>query len=98
MAPGHDHGENHHHHHRKEPHDSHHEHGAHTYDVHGHQPAAVNGDPNRLGHWHFDSPFDRIALAAICDFSEEFSATVAPFINSGLNHLPQAARPPPAFV
>jgi hypothetical protein len=60
--------------------------------------AAVNGDPNRLGHWHFDSPFDRAALAAICDFSEEFASTVASFINSGWNHLPQAARPPPALV
>ena len=98
MAPGHDQDETHHRHHRKESHDSHHEHGAHTYDLHGHQPAAVNGDPNRLGHWHFDSPFDNVALTAICDFSEEFASTVALFINSGLKHLPQAARPPPALV
>jgi hypothetical protein len=97
-ATGHDHVETHHPHHRKDPHDSHNEHGAHTYDVHGHQPAAIIGDPNLLGHWHFDSPFEHVALVAICEISQEFDSTVALFINSSLKLLPQAARPPPAIV
>jgi len=57
----------------------------------------VNSDPNALGHWHFDSPFDHVTLAATRDFSEDLNAPAVPFVNWGLNYLPQAARPPPAL-
>jgi hypothetical protein len=96
MALPHHHDESDHHQALHHSDHAHHEHGAHAYDVNGHQPAIVNSDPNTLGHWHFDSSFDHVALAAVRNFSEELNAPAVPFANWGLSYPPQAARPPPA--
>ena len=40
------------------------------------------GIRNSLGHWHFDSPFEHVALAApVVIFPKNSTPTVAPFIN-----------------
>ena len=73
-------------------------HGYHAYDVRGHRPAIVQADPGELSHWHFDSPFEHIALLLVGGLSEESVATARAFTNHDLNCLPLAARPPPALV
>jgi len=79
-------------------HDDRDPHGHPLYDVNGRCPAVLNANANEPGHWHFDTPFECIALAPICDRSEEFTHAHVRITISVLGHLPQAARPPPCLV
>src|SRR5208283_6205678 len=82
-------GKSHHHdyEHHNESHDSH-GHGDHAYDVHGNEAATVLSDPHRLEHWHFDRPFERVAIATIRDVGNDPSPTVFAVVNRDLNRLP----------
>ncbi|MGD1027969.1 hypothetical protein [Candidatus Binatus soli] len=89
------------HHHDHEHHNASHDshgHGDHAYDVHGNEAAIVVSDPHRLEHWHFDRPFERVAIAANRDVGNDSSPTVVVVANHDLNRLPLAARPPPALI
>jgi hypothetical protein len=75
-----------------------HGHGDHAYDVHGNQAAIVASDPYRLEHWHFDRPFERVAIVPIRYVGTDFRAAVIAVVNRDLNRLPLAARPPPVLI
>jgi hypothetical protein len=62
---------NHDHEHWNENHQSH-GHGDHAYDLHGNEAAVVVSDPDRLEHWHFDRPFESVAIALIRDVESDF--------------------------
>jgi hypothetical protein len=88
-----------HHHHGHHDGDHHsHGHGDHAYDVHGNEAAIVASDPHRLEHWHFDRPFEGVAIASFPDLATDFDPTVIVFANHDLKCLPVAARPPPALI
>jgi hypothetical protein len=91
--------ESHHHDHSHDA-DDHHSrgHGDHAYDVDGNEAAIVASDPHRLEHWHFDRPFEGIAIAPVRNLATDFDPTVVAVVNHDLNYLPLAARPPPALI
>jgi len=70
-------------------------HGHHAYDARGQQPAIVEGNSRELGHWHFDRPFEDIAIAPACELSEKHAAAVVPSVGSELSRRPWAPRSPP---
>jgi hypothetical protein len=70
-------------------------HGDHAYDVHGNEAAIVASDPYRLEHWHFDRPFEGVAIVPVRDVGNDSPVTVFAVVNHDLNRLPLAARPPP---
>jgi hypothetical protein len=75
-----------------------HGHGDHAYDVYGNEAAIVVSDPHRLEHWHFDRPFEAVAIAPICDLGNDSPITVVAVVDHDLKRLPLAARPPPVLI
>ena len=75
-----------------------HGHGDHAYDAHGNEAAIVASDPHRLEHWHFDRPFEGVAIAPVRNLATDFDTIVVAVANHDLNYLPLAARPPPALI
>src|SRR5208283_853822 len=84
--------ESHYHHHHDDDGEHHHlqGYGDHAYDVHGNEAAIVASDPHRLEHWHFDRPFEGVAIAPIRDPGSEPPAAVVVTVNHNLNRLPLA--------
>jgi len=76
-----------HHHDHEHPNEDHHSHGHgdHAYDVHGNEAAIIASDPHRLEHWHFDLPFDRVAIAPIRNNENDFPVTFVAVVNDDLS-------------
>jgi hypothetical protein len=84
-------------HHQNDSHYSH-GHGDHAYDLRGNEVAIIASDPHRLEHWHFDRPFEGVAIAPVRDVGSDSPVTVFAVVNHDLNRLPLAARPPPVLA
>src|SRR5215472_2753670 len=59
-------------------------HGDHAYDVDGNEAAIVASDPHRLVHWHFDCPFESVAIAQGREFGNDLTVTVFAVVNHDL--------------
>jgi hypothetical protein len=74
-----------------------HGHGDHAYDVHGNEAAIVVSDQHRLEHWHFDRPFEHVAIAPVRALVDSAPGFVAA-LNHDLSCFPLAARSPPSLT